>query len=71
VTSVKWPQAQPEGGDGGLLAALNPIKAGVIWYKEPSLVLFFGAKIGVSVSRAAVLAACFSGWVERGRVPAG
>ena len=46
---MKWPQAQPaEEGDGGLLAALNPIKPGVIWYKEPSLVLFFGAKIGVS-----------------------
>jgi hypothetical protein len=31
----------------GLLAALNPIKSGVVWWKEPSLLLFFGAKVGL------------------------
>ena len=31
----------------GFLAVLNPLKPGVVWYKEPSLVLFFGAKIGL------------------------
>jgi len=38
-------------GDGaetnGLMAALNPIKSGVVWWKEPSLLLFFGAKFGL------------------------
>ena len=31
----------------GLMAALNPIKSGVVWWKEPSLLLFFGAKFGL------------------------
>ena len=26
---------------------MNASQAGVVWYKEPSLLLFFGAKIGV------------------------
>merc|ERR1712127_454622 len=38
MNAAKAAKAQPaEEGDGGLLAALNPIKPGVIWYKEPSL----------------------------------
>jgi hypothetical protein len=31
-----------KGGRDGLMQSMNPIKPGTIWYKEPSLILFFG-----------------------------
>ena len=31
-----------KGGREGLMEAMNPINPGTIWYKEPSLIFFFG-----------------------------
>lgn len=31
-----------KGGRAGLMESMNPINPGTIWYKEPSLILFFG-----------------------------
>ena len=51
ISAAKAAKASGAGGDAaetnGLIAALNPIKSGVVWWKEPSLLLFFGAKVGL------------------------
>eukprot|EP00293_Proteomonas_sulcata_P015508 CAMPEP_0184310520 /NCGR_PEP_ID=MMETSP1049-20130417/31102_1 /TAXON_ID=77928 /ORGANISM="Proteomonas sulcata, Strain CCMP704" /LENGTH=201 /DNA_ID=CAMNT_0026624797 /DNA_START=99 /DNA_END=704 /DNA_ORIENTATION=- len=35
------------GGKTGLQVMMNPLKPGVVWYKEPALVGFLGFKVGI------------------------